>query len=91
MSLGHGDLDLAYWLARPPGPCQAVASVLGLVMSEFIYESFKTTVLISYSPQLFWTYTPLIAKVSFDEGYLIWGSNPPLLREDFHLCDIQFI
>ena len=49
MSLGHDCLDLAYWLARPPGPCQAAASVLGLGMNEFIYESFKNTVLISHA------------------------------------------
>ena len=49
MSLGHAGLDLAYWLARPPGPCQAAASVLGLGMNEFIYESFKNTVLISHA------------------------------------------
>ena len=49
MSLGHDGLDLAYWLARPPGPCQAAASVLGLGMNEFIYESFKNTVLISHA------------------------------------------
>ena len=49
MSLGHAGLDLAYWLTRPPGPCQAAASVLGLGMNEFIYEYFKNTVLISHA------------------------------------------
>ena len=73
--LGHAGLDLAYWLARPPGPCEAVVSVLGLGMTECAYESFKNTVLISDSPQLSWMYTPLIVKVNFDRGYLMLGSN----------------